>query len=113
MNGVVPSATPGVTEDSPAPLEALRMLDAMRQENRDLAGQIGYLQARVQIHEESIRALMAPKAPLVAPQPALDASGSTEGSKLFVLSRLPGHSWAVYGVAIVSVIALVAVLVGR
>jgi len=33
----------------------------MRQENRDLAGQVGYLQARVQIHEETIRALTAPE----------------------------------------------------
>lgn len=49
------------------------MLDAMRQENRDLAGQVGYLQARVQLHEETIRALQAPESSLdasTASQPA-------------------------------------------
>jgi excisionase family DNA binding protein len=67
VNGATPSTTPSMGEDSPAFLEALRMLDAMRQENRDLAGQVGYLQARVQMHEETIRALMVPQQPVDAP----------------------------------------------
>jgi hypothetical protein len=37
------------------------MLDALRQENRDLAGQVGYLQARVQMQEATILALQAPQ----------------------------------------------------
>ena len=64
VNGATPGTTPSMGEDSPALLEALRMLDAMRQENRDLAGQVGYLQARVQMHEETIRALTAPESTL-------------------------------------------------
>ena len=80
--GSMPSATPSIGEDGPAFLEALRMLDALRQENRDLAGQIGYLQARVQMHEETIRALSAPQSPVEAstapepPDPTTDARGS-------------------------------------
>ena len=63
-----PSSVPSVVEDGPALLEALRMLDAMRRENRDLAGQVGYLQARVQIQEETIRALQAPQKAQEGPQ---------------------------------------------
>src|SRR5829696_1354686 len=61
--GSTPSTTPSVSPigDSAALLEALRMLDAMRQENRDLAGQVGYLQARVQMQEATILALQAPQ----------------------------------------------------
>jgi excisionase family DNA binding protein len=73
--GSTPSTTPSVGEESSALLEALRMLDAMRQENRDLAGQVGYLQARVQMQEETIRALQAPQ---VAYESA-GASNSTAG----------------------------------
>ena len=58
---------PSAGEDGVALLEALRMLDAMRQENRDLAGQVGYLQARAQMLDERVRALEAPK-----PEPAPD-----------------------------------------
>ena len=58
--GSTPSTTPSTGEESSVLLEALRMLDAMRQENRDLAGQVGYLQARVQMQGETIRALQAP-----------------------------------------------------
>jgi hypothetical protein len=63
--GVAPNSPPtaGTGEDTPPLLEALRLVDALRPENRDLADQIGYLQARVQIHEEMIRALQAQEAP--------------------------------------------------
>ena len=73
--GSTPSTTPSVAEDNAALLEALRMLDAMRQENRDLAGQVGYLQARVQMQEATIMALQAPQEPEKGP---LDAPTSTQ-----------------------------------
>src|SRR5215213_9013440 len=57
VNGSTPSMTPSTDAAGPALLEALRLLDALRRENRDLAGQVGYLQARVQLQEETIRAL--------------------------------------------------------
>ena len=56
-----PGSTPSVDAETPALLEALRMLDALRQENRDLAGQVGYFQARAQILDERVRMLEAPK----------------------------------------------------
>jgi excisionase family DNA binding protein len=67
----VSATTPSTAESDAGLLEALRMLDAIRHENRDLAGQVGYLQARVQLHEETIRALTAPAETPVAAQPAL------------------------------------------
>jgi hypothetical protein len=71
MNG----ATPSTSQDGPALLEALRMLDALRQENRDLAGQVGYLQARVQMQEATILALQAPEEPQNG---TLERSGTAE-----------------------------------
>jgi excisionase family DNA binding protein len=91
VNGSTPGPTPNTGDDNAGLLEALRMLDAMRQENRDLAGQVGYLQARVQLHEETIRALRAPAAPeashtqqdanpgLVAPVPTTGCPGAAPG----------------------------------
>ena len=64
---ITPSSVPSVGEDGPALLQALRILDALRRENRDLAAQVGYLQARVHIQEETIRALQAPQDAPVSP----------------------------------------------
>jgi len=96
-------------EDSPALLEALRMMDAMRQENRDLAGQVGYLQARVQIHEETIRALTAPAENSVAGQQTVSAVEPTtdapEGSRS-PWWRTP-DGWITPGVALVVLAVIV------
>jgi excisionase family DNA binding protein len=67
VNGSMPSTTSSIGDDTAALLEALRLLDASRQENRDLAGQVGYLHARVQLQEETLRALQAPQQPMDAP----------------------------------------------
>jgi excisionase family DNA binding protein len=64
-------------EDVRVTVEADRLAALVREltaENRDLAGQVGYLQARVQMHEDTIRALQAPAAPQSPP----DASGTPE-----------------------------------
>ena len=73
VDDVTPSATPSAGEDNAALLEALRMLDAMRQENRDLAGQVGYFQARAQVLDERVKMLEAPKPD---PEPAPPANES-------------------------------------
>ncbi len=56
--------------DQSALLEALRQLEKIREENRNLAGQVGYMQAQLLQRDEVIRALQAPQDP---PQPAQDA----------------------------------------
>lgn len=68
LNGAVTSTFPepnGKASDSTAPpppqawQDMVQLLDRLTRENRDLAGQVGYLQAQVQAREE-IRALAAP-----------------------------------------------------
>ena len=51
----------------PGMVQLVALVDRLQRESRDLAGQVGYLQARVQMHEETIRALTAPQAPVDAP----------------------------------------------
>ncbi len=47
----------------------VRWLRDLQEENRNLAGQVGYLQARLQQAEDTIRALEAPReAPTNAPE---------------------------------------------
>ena len=61
--------------DTPAPTVAppvdgaalLELVDRLARENRDLAGQVGYFQARAQVLDERVRALEAPKP---EPEPA-------------------------------------------
>ena len=67
--------SPSVQGESDVVLEALRLVDSLRRENQQLAGQVGFLQAKLQdAQEESqqLRLLMAPKdepAPPPAPEP--------------------------------------------
>jgi hypothetical protein len=44
----------------PGMVQLVALVDRLQRENRDLAGQVGYLQACVQMHEETIRTLTAP-----------------------------------------------------
>jgi excisionase family DNA binding protein len=49
--------------------ELARLVGRLQEENRNLAGQLGYYQAKLQQAEETIRALEAPReAPTVAPE---------------------------------------------
>ena len=48
---------------SEALLEALRIVDRLQRENRDLAGLVGSLQQRLVFADERIRMLEAPKKP--------------------------------------------------
>jgi hypothetical protein len=51
-------------------LEALRLVDSLRRDNQQLAGQVGYLQRQVLEQQETIqRLLMAPKDEPVEPEP--------------------------------------------
>jgi len=59
--------------DQSALLEALRQLEKIREENRNLAGQVGYMQAQLLQRDEVIRALQAPAE---QPQTAQDAPQS-------------------------------------
>jgi excisionase family DNA binding protein len=94
VNGSTPSMTPSVDEVGPALLEALRLLDALRQENRDLAGQVGYLQARVQVHEETIRALTAPEQPQEPPTAPDPADSTPEPSAPLPWPIPPHPNWS-------------------
>ena len=106
VNGSTPSTTPSKGEDSVALLEALRILDALRQENRDLAGQVGYLQARVQVHEETIRALTAPQTQQDA-NPEPESPAPITDAVVPLLARLRALApWLLALLAIVAVIVL-------
>jgi len=105
VNGLTPSTTPSIGDETPAFLEALRLLDALRQENRDLAGQVGYLQARVQLHEETIRALTAPQSPV-------EALGATEPPDLTpepFWTRSP-RGWIAGTATVLAIVAAVVLL---
>ncbi len=66
LDGVTGPRHPG---PAPAPTVApppgaavlVELVDRLTRENRDLAGQVGYFQARAQILDERVRALEAPK----------------------------------------------------
>jgi hypothetical protein len=42
-------------------LEALRLVDNLRRDNQQLAGQVGFLQAKLQETERTVALLMVPK----------------------------------------------------
>lgn len=50
------------------PLAAL--VDKLAQQNLEMAGRLGYLQAQLAARDEQIRALQAPKEPIAPPPPA-------------------------------------------
>ena len=65
--------TPVQPASTPAPelMKALEMVDRLQRENQQLAGQLGFVQAKLQDAEEQIRLLMAPAdepAPAVQPE---------------------------------------------
>ena len=83
----MPSAPPALAEFAHAVIDELRQeyreeLERLRRENQQLAGQVGFLQARVQDQERQIALLMAPKEPEEArpePEPApKDAPGTVK-----------------------------------
>ncbi len=54
--------SPSIQGESAVVLEALRLVDSLRRDNQQLAGQVGYLQRQVLEQQETIqRLLMAPK----------------------------------------------------
>jgi hypothetical protein len=60
--GDAPAHTPAPTVATPIEAAALvELVDRLTRENRDLAGQVGYFQARAQVLDERVRALEAPK----------------------------------------------------
>jgi len=80
VNGLTvdsPSTDPAPTVDSPSVqgesavvLEALRLVDSLRRDNQQLAGQVGYLQRQVLEQQETIqRLLMARKDEPAEPEP--------------------------------------------
>lgn len=48
--------------------ELVSLVRDLQKENRDLAGQLGYLQAQLQAAQEEVRMLRAPEVPLVVEQ---------------------------------------------
>ena len=69
--------TPSIRQDvrvdstpaSPELLKALDLVDRLQQDNQQLAGQVGFLQAKLQSAEEQIRLLSAPQD---EPEPAAE-----------------------------------------
>ena len=53
--------SPSVQGESAVVLEALRLVDNLRRENQQLAGQLGFTQAKLQEAERTVALLMAPK----------------------------------------------------
>ena len=60
-----PQVSPHVTQVNTA--ELVRLIERLHSENTQLAGQVGFLQARVQEQERQIALLMAPKDEAPAP----------------------------------------------
>jgi len=48
-------------------MEALRLINRLTEENRNLAGQLGYMQAQLQQRDEQLKALQAPAEPSATP----------------------------------------------
>ncbi len=67
-NAATTAADPG-TPAPPGTVELVQLVDRLTRDNQQLAGQVGYLQARVQDQERQIALLMAPKddAPVETP----------------------------------------------
>jgi hypothetical protein len=59
----------------PAMVEMVRLVSRLQEENRTLAGQLGYIQSQVEQLRETIRALEAPK---MIPEPSLKKPGHSE-----------------------------------
>jgi excisionase family DNA binding protein len=53
--------SPSVQGEAAIVLEALRLVDSLRRENEQLAGQLGFTQAKLQEAERTVALLMAPK----------------------------------------------------
>ncbi len=73
------AAMTDTADSTPAPelMKALEIVDRLQRDNQQLAGQVGYLQARVQDQERQIGLLMAPKdEPAPEPEPTLEPAPS-------------------------------------
>ena len=71
LPGVAPMGAEELRQDAqgPAMVELIRVVERLQEENRNLAGQLGYYQAKLQQAEETIRALAAPReSPVDAPE---------------------------------------------
>jgi len=64
--------SPSVQGEAAIVLEALRLVDSLRRENQQLAGQLGFTQAKLQEAERTVALLMAPKDE-PAPEPPAEA----------------------------------------
>lgn len=64
-----PGMPPG-TADTPELIELVRLVDRLQQSNQQLAGQLGFTQAKLQEAERTIALLMAPKDEPAEEQPA-------------------------------------------
>jgi hypothetical protein len=74
-------------------VEALRLIGRLQEENRTLAGQMGYLQAQLEQARETIRALEAPRTTQETPHAAQDANLSEEGQNTAPELSAPPRSW--------------------
>ncbi len=76
--------SPSVQGESAVVLEALRLVDTLRRENQQLAGQLGFTQAKLQDAESTIQRL------LMAPQ---DAPEAAQAEPEPAHAGLPARSW--------------------
>ena len=64
----------------------VELVERLTRENRDLAGQVGYFQARAQVLDERVRALEAPK-PEPEPAPVAPVSRRRDTHRLVLAVR--------------------------
>jgi predicted DNA-binding protein (UPF0251 family) len=74
--------SPSVQGESAVVLEALRLVDNLRRENQQLAGQLGFTQAKLQEAERTVALLMAPKDE-PAPEPPAEPERRPWWKRLF------------------------------
>lgn len=82
--GILPSladgsaGTPMQAAESPAMVELVQLVGRLQEENRNLAGQLGYKEAQLQSAQETIRALQAQNTPPAPPEDTLKPSEPVE-----------------------------------
>lgn len=93
------SSQTGTQQPDETTLELVRLVDRIQRENRDLAGMVGSLQARLGFAEDRIRALEAPKEPH-SPEIALQRDSDAVRSELTQKASEPPRArpwWRMWG----------------
>jgi hypothetical protein len=93
LPGVAPAGGDELRQDAqgPAMVELIRVVERLQEENRNLAGQVGYYQAKLQDAEHRLLAL---EAPVDRPESPPDArETASPGGVALEPSRAPSAPW--------------------